>query len=90
MNGWIDRVLTGLGTDRGLALLWTAPGPAVLSFLARAPEGDVGAFADFLAGSPVPAVLLLAGALITGFSVALVAYLGVGAVLEAFIAQAIE
>lgn len=50
--------------------------------------GDVGAFGEFLAGSPVPVVLLLTGALLTGFSVALVAYLSVGAVLETLVTAA--
>lgn len=65
--------------------------PAVLDGVGRllaATEGDVTAFVDFLAGSPVPAVLLLVGGLLTGVSVAVLGYLGAGAVLEAFIAPA--
>lgn len=61
---------------------------AGVGLLTAETAGDVGAFGTFLTGSPVPVVLLLAGALLTVFSVAVVAYLGVGAVLETFITPA--
>lgn len=53
-----------------------------------ATEGDVGAFAEFLGASPIPVALLLVGALVTGATVALLAYLSVGAVLSALLAAA--
>lgn len=71
-------------TDRTGAVL------AGVGLLIGAPRGDVGAFGAFLAGSPVPAVLLLTGALLTGFSVGFVAYLSAGAIVEALIAPAIR
>lgn len=71
-------------TDRTRTVL------AGVGLLIAASKGDVGTFGAFLAGSPVPVILLLAGALITGFSVGFLAYLGVGAIVEALIAPAIR